>query len=193
MNQHTKRHNGDEFSEEKSENLFQSDENAATAQDKTDQNDEKISADVEKLKKEVEEQKSKYLLLYADFDNYKRRTARERLELEQTAGKRVIIPMLDLLDDCDRAEKLLIEGEKNGDQHLEGIFLIFNKLRSTLQAQGVKVMDSLHTEFDVEKHEAISQIPAPSKDMVGKVLDVVQKGYYLNDKIIRFAKVVIGN
>lgn len=193
MNQHTKRHNEDEFSEEKSENLFPSDENAATAQDITDQNDEKISADIEKLKKDIEEQKSKYLLLYADFDNYKRRTARERLELEQTAGKRVIIPMLDLLDDCDRAEKLLIEGEKNGDQHLEGIFLIFNKLRSTLQAQGVKAMDSLHTEFDVEKHEAISQIPAPSKSLVGKVVDVVQKGYYLNDKIIRFAKVVIGN
>lgn len=192
MNQHTKRHNEEEFSEEKSENLFSSDENAATAQDITDQNDEKISADIEKLKKEIEEQKSKYLLLYADFDNYKRRTARERLELEQTAGKRVIIPMLDLMDDCDRAEKLLLEGEKNGDQHLEGIFLIFNKLRSALLAQGVKSMDCLHTEFDVEKHEAISQIPAPSKGLVGKVVDVVQKGYYLNDKIIRFAKVVVG-
>ena len=130
MNQHTKRHNEDEFSEETAENLNPSDENAATAQTQTGENEEKNVAEIEKLKKELEEQKSKYLLLYADFDNYKRRTARERLELEQTAGKRVIIPMLDLLDDCDRAEKLLIEGEKNGDQHLEGIFLIFNKLRS---------------------------------------------------------------
>ncbi len=125
MNQHTKRHNEDEFSEETAENLNPSDENAATAQTQTGENEEKNVAEIEKLKKELEEQKSKYLLLYADFDNYKRRTARERLELEQTAGKRVIIPMLDLLDDCDRAEKLLIEGEKNGDQHLEGIFFNF--------------------------------------------------------------------
>ncbi|MBS1729199.1 MAG: nucleotide exchange factor GrpE [Bacteroidetes bacterium] len=192
MNQHTKRHNKDHFSEEKSENQNQPDENTASEMPIPEENEETVFTEAEKWKKELEEQKAKYLLLYAEFDNYKRRTAKERLELEQTAGKRVIIPLLDLLDDCDRAEKLLMEGEKNGDQHLEGVFLIFNKFRSILQAQGLKPMDSLHEEFDVEKHEAISQIPAPTKELVGKVVDVVQKGYLLNDKIIRFAKVVIG-
>lgn len=192
MNQHTKRHKEDEFSEEKTEKIVLPDEKAAQEQFNDIENNGIAQAENEKLKKELEEQKAKYLLLYADFDNYKRRTARERLELEQTAGKRVIIPLLDLLDDCDRAEALLLAGEKEGDKHMEGVFLIFNKLRSILQAQGLKSMDSLHTEFDVEKHEAISQIPAPSKDLVGKVVDVVQKGYYLNDKIIRFAKVVVG-
>lgn len=192
MNQHTKPHKEEDFSAETTENQFPSAENAATGQPSTGENEENVSAETEKLKKELEEQKSKYLLLYADFDNYKRRTARERLELEQTAGKRVIIPLLDLMDDCDRAEKLLLAGEQEGDKHLAGIFLIFNKLRSILQAQGLKSMESLHTEFDVEKHEAISQVPAPSKDLSGKVVDVVQNGYYLNDKIIRFAKVVVG-
>ncbi len=192
MNQHTKRHKAEEFSEETAENIVQPDEKAAQEQSNETESNEIVQGEIEKLKKELEEQKAKYLLLYADFDNYKRRTARERLELEQTAGKRVIIPLLDLLDDCDRAETLLLAGEKEGDKHMEGIFLIFNKLRSILQAQGLKPMESLHTEFDVEKQEAISQIPAPSKDLVGKVVDVVQKGYYLNDKIIRFAKVVVG-
>jgi len=148
-------------------------------------------SEVEKLEMELKEQKDKYLRLYAEFDNYRRRTAKENIELRQTAGKDVIIDLLDILDDCDRAEKQI--QQTNGINQLrEGIQLVFNKLRTTLQSKGLKVMDSLHKPFDVSKHEAITEIPAPSPDLKGKVIDEVQKGYYLNDKIIRFAKVVVG-
>ncbi len=146
---------------------------------------------LEKLQAELQEQKDKYLRLMAEFDNFRRRTAKERLELMQTAGKEVIISLLEVLDDCDRAEKQLQASDDIALQK-EGIQLVFNKLRSTLQAKGVKVMESINTDFDVEKHEAITEIPAPNAAMQGKVMDEVVKGYYLNDKIIRFAKVVVG-
>lgn len=146
---------------------------------------------ITKLEAELQEQKDKYLRLMAEFDNYRRRTSKERLELIQTAGKDVIVSMLDLLDDCDRAEKQL-QSSDDASVQKEGIQLVFNKLRSTMQSKGVKVMESIHEDFDVEKHEAITEIPAPTEDLKGKVIDDVIKGYYLNDKIIRFAKVVVG-
>ena len=127
----------------------------------------------------------------AEFDNFRRRTAKERLELMQTAGKEVIISLLDVLDDCDRAEKQLQTTDDIALQK-EGIQLVFNKLRNTLQGKGVKVLESISTDFDVEKHEAITEIPAPTPELQGKVIDEVVKGYYLNDKLIRFAKVVVG-
>ena len=145
----------------------------------------------EKLQAEVDEQKDKYIRLFADFDNYKRRTAKERYELIQTAGKDVITSLLDVLDDCDRAEKQM-QTTEDSEQLKQGVQLVFNKLRSTLQGKGLKVMESINTNFDVEKHEAITEIPAPKEELKGKVIDEVQKGYYLNDKIIRFAKVVVG-
>jgi molecular chaperone GrpE len=145
---------------------------------------------VEKLRADIQEQKDKYLRLLAEFDNFKRRSSRERLELSQTAGKEVIVSLLDVLDDCDRAESQL-EKDKV-DRDLSGVMLVFNKLRSVLQNRGLKAMESLHSEFDVEKHEAISEVPAPSPDLRGKVVAEVMKGYYLNDKIIRFAKVIVG-
>ncbi len=146
---------------------------------------------VEKLEAEVAEQKDKYMRLFAEFDNYKRRNAKERLELVQTAGKDVIASLLDVLDDCDRAEK---QFQSDTDlQHVkEGVQLVFNKLRTNLQNKGLKAMESINTDFDVEKHEAITEIPAPAESLKDKVVDEVQKGYYLNDKIIRFAKVVVG-
>ena len=109
----------------------------------------------------------------------------------QTAGKDVISSLLDILDDCDRAEKQMQQTD-DAEQLKEGALLIFNKLRNTLQARGLKAMVSLEKDFDVELHEAITEIPAPDPSLKGKVIDEVQKGYYLNDKIIRFAKVVIG-
>ena len=127
----------------------------------------------------------------AEFDNYRRRTSKERLELIQTAGKDVIVSLLEVLDDCDRAEKQL-QNSKDVNQVKEGVQLVFNKLRSSLQAKGVKPLESINTDFDVEKHEAITEIPAPTEALKGKVIDEVQKGYYLNDKLIRFAKVVVG-
>jgi len=146
---------------------------------------------LQKLQDEINEQKDKYLRLMAEFDNFRRRTAKERLETIQTAGKDVVVSLLDVLDDCDRAEKQL-QTSDNIELQKEGVQLVFNKIRSTLQAKGVKVMESINTEFDVEKHEAITEIPAPTEELKGKVLDEVMKGYYLNDKIIRFAKVVVG-
>lgn len=147
--------------------------------------------EIGKLEAEIQEQKDKYLRLMAEFDNFKRRTAKERLELIQTAGKDVIVSLLDVLDDCDRAEKQLHTNDDIALQK-EGIQLVFNKLRAVLYAKGVKPMDSIHAEFDVEKHEAITEIPAASEELKGKVVDDVVKGYYLNDKLIRFAKVVVG-
>ncbi len=148
-------------------------------------------SEIEQLRSDVQEQKDKYLRLMAEFDNFRRRTAKERLELIQTAGKDVITSLLDVLDDCDRAEKQM---QDTDDIKLvkEGVSLVFAKMRSTLQAKGVKEMKSVHEEFDVEKHEAITEIPAPNEELKGKVVDEVQKGYYLNDKLIRFAKVVVG-
>ncbi|MBY0346646.1 MAG: nucleotide exchange factor GrpE [Hydrotalea flava] len=147
--------------------------------------------EIEKLEAEIQEQKDKYLRLLAEFENFKRRTAKERLELQQTAGKEVIVSLLDVLDDCDRAEKQLNSTDDIALQK-EGIQLVFNKLRNVLQNKGLKVMDSMQTDFDIEKHEAITEIPAPNESLKGKVLDEVQKGYYLNDKLIRFAKVIVG-
>jgi molecular chaperone GrpE len=145
----------------------------------------------EKIQQELDEQKDKYIRLFAEFDNYKRRTAKERIELIQTAGKDVIVSLLEVLDDCDRAEKQ-IDNTEDIAQIKEGIQLVFAKLRSTLSNKGVKAMESINTAFDVEKHEAITEIPAPTEDLKEKVVDEVIKGYYLNDKIIRFAKVVVG-
>ena len=144
----------------------------------------------EKLEADVQEQKDKYLRLFAEFDNYKRRTAKERLELMQTAGKEMAIALLDVADDMDRAEKQ-IASDDDVNHVREGVQLVFNKLRSLLQQKGIVAMSSLDTDFDVEKHEAVTEIPA-GKEKTGKVVDELQKGYYMNDKLIRFAKVVVG-
>jgi len=165
------------------------DENAAGT---SHLNEEVTEGDeTDKLQAELQEQKDKYLRLMAEFDNFRRRTAKERLELIQTAGKDVIVSLLDVLDDCDRAEKQLQASDDITVQK-EGIQLVFNKLRSTLVNKGVQVMESINTDFDVEKHEAITEIPAPTEALKGKVIDEVVKGYYMNDKLIRFAKVVVG-
>ena len=145
---------------------------------------------MERMQDEMDEQKDKYLRLFAEFDNYKRRNAKERIELIQTAGKDVIISMLEVMDDCDRAEKQLTESNDIAVQK-EGVQLVFNKLRNTLQGRGLSAMESINTEFDVEKHEAITEVEVP-EDKKGKVVDEIEKGYYLNNKIIRFAKVVVG-
>ncbi len=146
---------------------------------------------LEKAKEDLQEAKDKYLRLAAEFDNFKRRTARERLELIQTAGREVIADLIDVLDDYDRAQKQL-ETSQDIIQVKEGVALILNKLKNKLQARGLKAMDSIGKDFDVDLHEAITEIPAASEELKGKVADEVVKGYYLNDKIIRHAKVVVG-
>jgi len=147
--------------------------------------------EISALKAQLEEEKDKYVRKVAEFENFKRRNAKERIELIQTAGKDVISELLEVLDDCDRAQQQL---EKSGDsaQAKEGVLLVFNKLRSKLQARGLKPMESINQEFNPDLHEAITEIPAATEDMKGKILDEVMRGYYLNDKIIRYAKVVVG-
>ncbi len=146
---------------------------------------------LEKLKAEVEDQKDKFVRKVAEFENFKRRSAKERVELIQTAGKEVITDLLDVLDDCDRAQKQ-IEKSEDTKEIKDGVLLVFNKLRNILSAKGVKPMQTLHEEFNPDLHEAITEIPAPNDELKGKILDEIVKGYYLNDKIIRHAKVVIG-
>ena len=145
----------------------------------------------EKLKAELEEVKDKFIRKVAEFDNYRRRSAKERLELIQTAGRDVITDMLDVLDDCDRAQKQL-DNSDNPEAIKEGVMLVFGKLRNTLQLKGLKAMETINKEFDPDLHDAITEITAPTKELKGKILDEVMKGYYLNDKIIRHAKVVVG-
>ena len=171
------------------ETLINTDENAAG----TTGLNEPVAEEneIEKLEAALAEQKDKYLRLAAEFDNFKRRTAKERLELIQTASKDALIALLDVLDDVDRAEKQVNATSDIASQK-EGIQLVFNKIRSVMQSKGVKAMESINTNFDYEKHEAITEITAPTEDLKGKVIDEIQKGYYLNDKIIRFAKVVVG-
>lgn len=149
-------------------------------------------SELEQLSAELEALKDKHIRLAAEFENYKRRNAKERIELIQTAGKEVIQSLLDVLDDCDRAQKQL-EASATDAALKEGLMLVFNKLRNTLQLRGLKAMESIHAEFNADLHEAITEIPAPSEELKGKILDEVIKGYYLNDKIIRHAKVVVGN
>lgn len=148
-------------------------------------------SEIEKLKAELAEMKDKLLRKTAEFDNFRKRNAKERLELIVTAGRDVITELLEVLDDCDRAQKQL-ENSTDVNEVKEGVLLIFNKLRNKLQARGLKHMDAVNTEFNTDLHEAITEIPAPNDELKGKVLDEITKGYYLNDKIIRFAKVVVG-
>jgi molecular chaperone GrpE len=148
-------------------------------------------AEADKLKEELAQANDKYLRLYAEFDNFKRRTTKERIEQNQTAGKEVIVALLPVLDDFDRALKAMgTTSDINAIK--EGVALVQHKLKNILSQKGLKEMESKGTTFDADLHEAITNIPAPSDDLKGKVVDELEKGYYLNDKVVRFAKVVVG-
>ncbi|GAB1464212.1 nucleotide exchange factor GrpE [Pedobacter sp.] len=145
----------------------------------------------EKLQQQVAELNDKYLRLFAEFDNYKRRTQKERIELLQTAGKDIVVSLLPVLDDFERAIKAT-ETSTEVAPVREGIELVQTKLKSILSQKGLKEIDSINTPFDTDLHEAITQIPSPTDEQKGKVIDELEKGYTLNDKVIRFAKVVVG-
>ena len=149
----------------------------------------KLKKENEELKIEVLEKEDKFLRLYSEFDNYRRRTSKERIDLLKNASKETISEILPVIDDFERALENISTDEESAK---EGIELIFNKLKGILSNKGLKNMDSMGQDFDPDIHEAVTQIPAPSEDMKGKVVDVIEKGYYLNDKVIRFAKVVVG-
>lgn len=175
--------------ENASENAAENVENTDAPANETAQAPE-LSAE-EKLQAEVQQLNDKYLRLYAEFDNFKRRTQKERVELLQTAGKDVIVSLLPVLDDFDRALKAM-ETASDVAPVKEGILLVSNKLKNTLSQKGLKDVESINQPFNTDFHEAITNIPAPTEDLKGKVIDEVEKGYTLNDNVIRFAKVVVG-
>ncbi len=146
----------------------------------------------EKLQEELANEKDKFLRLFAEFENFKRRTSKERMELFKTANQDVLIALLPILDDFDRA---MIEILKSKDEVLlKGVELIHDKLKSTLVSKGLELVEIKQGDvFDADFAEAITQIPSPSEDLKGKIVDVIEKGYRLGDKIIRFPKVVLGN
>jgi molecular chaperone GrpE len=154
-------------------------------------NDKEGIDETEKLHVEIAELKDKILRIYSEFDNFKKRTAKERIEQSKTAGLEIILNMLPVLDDFDRAKKSIAEA-KDLEAVKEGVSLIHNKIKATLESKGLQEMTTISTVFDTDLHEAITNIPAPSEELKGKVVDELEKGYFLNGKVVRFAKVVVG-
>ncbi len=145
-----------------------------------------------KILQELADQKDKYLRLLADFENFRRRTAKEKLEFLEQANAKLILELLPVLDDFERAAKSMDAPETSIESVKNGITLVYGKFLKSLERQGLMPIHSNGEVFDVEKHEAITQIPAPTEDMKGKIVDTVEKGYTLGEKVVRFAKVVIG-
>ncbi len=145
----------------------------------------------ELMKQEIDQLNDKYIRLFAEFDNYKRRTAKERLDLMGSANKETVVSMLPVLDDFERAFKAF-ENANDVTALKEGVELIFTKFKNIMVSKGVKPIESIGQPFNIDFHEAITNIPAPSEELKGKVIDEVEKGYFLNDKVVRFAKVVVG-
>ncbi|MFP3859348.1 MAG: nucleotide exchange factor GrpE [Bacteroidales bacterium] len=173
---------------------------ASSQKEKKQEDKQEEQKDAEKEKSEQKEKtdkeklnelQDKYLRLTAEYDNYRRRTLKEKMELSRNAGEDILQSMLPVMDDFDRALQSIDEAE-DIEAVKEGIHLIYNKFKELLEQKGVKEIGAKDEEFNTDKHEAVSKIPAPSEDMKGKVVDVVQKGYYLNDKVLRFSKVVVG-
>ena len=166
------------------------DKNEENTSEQPDIKDEELSEE-DMLKEDLQKEKDKFLRLFAEFENYKRRTSKERLELFKTANQEVMTAMLPVMDDFDRA---MNELKKSGDENLlKGIELIHNKLKETLKAKGLeRMVIEPGDDFDSEVHEAITQVPAPSDKLKGKIVDVVEPGYKLGERIIRYPKVVTG-
>lgn len=150
-----------------------------------------LEADLESSKIEIDEAKDKYLRLFAEFDNYKKRSIKEKLEFMRTASQDTINAILPVIDDFDRAKKSA-DDDDSVEQFSEGVTMVYNKLHSVIKNLGVEAMVSTGEVFDPEFHAAVTEIPAPSEDMKGKNIDTIEKGYLLKDKIIRHAKVVVG-
>ena len=158
-----------------------------------DKNSKTVENQLEKvnLEDQIKEEKDKFLRLFAEFENFKRRTAKERIELFSTASEEVMVSLLPILDDFDRAS-VEIEKDKENET-LKGVVLIKNKLFDSLKSKGLSLIEiKKGDEFNADNHEAVTQIPAPSKNMQGKIIDVIEKGYKLGEKVIRYPKVVIG-
>ncbi|MCS7018062.1 MAG: nucleotide exchange factor GrpE [Cytophagales bacterium] len=147
---------------------------------------------IEQLRNELNEAKDKYLRLYADFENYRKRVAKEKIDFLTTANEELILKLLPILDDFERAQKSLATDEQAVETARQGFELIYSKFLKVLENKGLKAMNAKGAIFNPDLHEAITQFPAPSEDMKGKVIDEVEKGYLLGEKVIRCAKVVVG-
>ncbi|NOQ24224.1 MAG: nucleotide exchange factor GrpE [Bacteroidales bacterium] len=159
---------------------------------KTEKTETKVEKKVEKTDKEIiVELNDKYLRLAAEFDNYRKRTLKERMDLMKSAGEDILINIIPVMDDFERGLEV-IDKAKEISAVKEGVQLIYNKFKDFLKQRGVKEIEAKEKDFDTDLHEAITKIPAPDEKLKGKVVDVVEKGYYLNEKVIRFSKVVIG-
>ena len=168
------------------------DQNESTKEDTATQETIKEKTKEEELEDSLKVEKDKFLRLFAEFENYKKRTSKERIELFKTAGEEIMVAMLPVLDDFERALSH-IEEDKEAEELRKGVLLIYQKLLTTLEQKGLSKIEIKSGEaFDADIHEAVTQIPAPNKKMKGKIIDVIEKGYKLGDKIIRFPKVVIG-
>ncbi len=174
---------------EKNENLQQAVEPEEQVSEAIPEPKPDTPSELKKLQDELAEAKDKYLRLYAEFENHRRRTTKEKIDLIQSAGEQLLKALLPVADDFDRAEKSF--KEKN-DKESEGFFLIQNKFRKILEQYGIKEMDNSSGEFNPDLHDAITQIPVPDETQKGKIVEVVEKGYLLNEKVIRHAKVVVG-
>jgi len=163
-----------------------------TPAEKKGRKEKKADAALKALQANYDELNDKYLRLFSDFDNFRRRTMKEKLELSKTASEDVIIGLLSVVDDFERAIELSAKTEGH-ESVIEGIRLIYSKLIKYLQQKGLEEIDASGKAFDTDFHEALTNVPVPEEDKKGKVIDVIQKGYVLNGKVIRFAKVVVGS
>ena len=157
---------------------------------KTEENIEVKEEKTDNFEEKFNELNDKYIRLYSEYDNYRKRTANEKVELIKTAAEGTILALLPILDDFERALPTMEQSEDK--THYEGVMLIYNKLKRTLEQKGLEEIKAVGEPFNTDEHEALTQIPAPSEDMKDKVIDVVQKGYKLNGKVIRYARVVVG-
>ena len=180
------------ISEEEEEEIIKDEEEQKEEEQQEEETVEINASEIDRLKNDFQETKDKYIRLYSEFENFRRRTAKEKLELIKTANEDLIMALLPVIDDFQRAQKSF-EEKSDSESLLEGFNLIYNKLFKALEQKGLKPMDvEKGSEFDTEFHDAISQIPAPEEKYKGKIIDVVEQGYFLGDKVVRFAKVVIG-
>lgn len=184
----------DDKSQSSEKEIVDKEDNGSTneSEDTSEANGESDAQSViEELTNKLAEANDKYIRLAAEFDNYRRRTAKERLDLISTAGEDVIKGFLPILDDCERALEVLKKSEAS-EAAIEGTELIFNKIMTFLKGRGVSVIDALGQELDTDYHEAVAKFPVDDKEKKNRIIDVVQQGYKLNEKVIRFSKVVVG-
>lgn len=185
-------HSTDKETEMNKEELVSENQENQSEEQTSIENDENSNEEIKKLQGDLSEAKDKYLRLYSEFENFRRRTAKEKLEMIQTANEQLVRTLLPVVDDFERAEKAIAEGASS--KELEGFLLIQQKMKKILEQHGVKAIElEVGAAFDPDIQEAITQIPAPEEKLKGKVVDVIEKGYQLNDKLIRYAKVVVGN